>query len=1003
MYSIDSRYVILDEIGSGGMGNVFRAYDRLNGIPVAIKRLTISGANMLLAREFTTLAKLRHPNVVSVLDYGFDILGAPYITLELVEDARTLLQEGFRLSLEGRIELLIQAFNALEYLHRHGVVHRDLKPGNFLVKNHQVKLLDFGLAFYETGQHEALAGTLLYMAPELLEDRNPSVASDLYAMGIIACELITGQVPFINSSVMQLVNSVINEPPNLKPLDRYPEVRKVIARLLEKDPAARYRRAFDAAHALAEAVNIPFTEPTAVRESLLKSARFIGREAEIGTILDAHDGMYETGRGGLWFIGGESGVGKSRLLDEIRIQVLVAGTPVFLGQAIADSRTSFVVWRDILRHLCLYTELTSAEAGVLQALVPDIAQITGVDVAGVSDLEPGAQQQRLLTTIEAIFRRQASPLVLLLEDLQWAEESLLVLHQLFRLTRELPIMIVGTYREDEAPHLPDQFPGAQLLRLERFTQTEIAAIVASMLGTRLVPYDSLIDMLERETEGNPLFIIEVIRALANDYGTLEDIGVKTMPAFFFADGIRTIIEKRLGNLPEDVYQFLQLAAVAGRAIDPFLLSHLTSDVDRKLQQCTTALEVSHNQWRFSHDKFREYLLDTLDADARQWLNERIAEAVEMAYPGDASYSFALAQHWSAAGNEENTLRYAVQAAYRAFAASNFSGTINHCRQALGIDFIPPATANQLFLLIARAYEYLGKFEEAVGALNEATTFEDHSLQTEAFLGLGTIYRKQGFHQQARQYLTTALELAPDDQTRAEILRELATIAFLVGDDPFRKLNEAHEICDSYGDHNGMSQCTLLRGVIAESNQRFIDARANYEHVILLAQFTGNRIVEIKATNNIGELLRREGELDEARNLFEKALALAREIGDDYTTARILQNIGRLLTYMGQIDDAKPYLLDSLALATRMHFIHGVLYVVQTWGLIEHEQGNTQQGLAMIGCTLAHPQATQLVQDAGNEIIQHIYSLPDSIEAVLESSQRLTLADAIEEILNVKAH
>src|SRR5690606_17162105 len=141
--------------------------------------------------------------------------------------------------------------------------------------------------------------------PELLEDRNPGVASDLYAMGVIACELITGQLPFANSSVMQLVNSGINEPPKLNPLDGYPQVRSVIARLLKKAPAARYRRAIDAAQALAKAADIPFAEQASVRESFLKSARFIGREAEISAIMDAHDAMYETGQGGLWFIGGE--------------------------------------------------------------------------------------------------------------------------------------------------------------------------------------------------------------------------------------------------------------------------------------------------------------------------------------------------------------------------------------------------------------------------------------------------------------------------------------------------------------------------------------------------------------------------------------------------------------------------------------------------------------------------------------------------------------------------
>ncbi len=157
--TVGKRYQILDLIGSGGMGTVYRAMDRLSNNIVALKQVVSSkdavsavlstdpvDLRLALAKEFGTLASLRHPNIISVLDYGFDEAHQPYYTMDLLENAQTILSYGQYEPVNVQINLLLQLLRALVYLHRRSIIHHDLKPANILVADEQLRVLDFGLS-----------------------------------------------------------------------------------------------------------------------------------------------------------------------------------------------------------------------------------------------------------------------------------------------------------------------------------------------------------------------------------------------------------------------------------------------------------------------------------------------------------------------------------------------------------------------------------------------------------------------------------------------------------------------------------------------------------------------------------------------------------------------------------------------------------------------------------------------------------------------------------------
>ncbi len=250
---INNRYRLQDKLGEGGMGIVYRALDRLTGNTVALKCLLISpeilsflsmssseNIRLSLAREFETASSLRHPHIVSVLDYGFDA-EQPFLVMELLPDADDFLTAAQKYPLREQVSLLLQMLQALVYLHRRGIIHRDLKPGNVLVVDGQVKVLDFGLSVAQ-GQLTEMEGTLDYIAPELFQGAAVSEQSDLYAVGVMAYELLAGKLPFDFGDAEQLVQAILNSKPDMAGIP--PAVSGVVEKLpssLESDTPVQWK------------------------------------------------------------------------------------------------------------------------------------------------------------------------------------------------------------------------------------------------------------------------------------------------------------------------------------------------------------------------------------------------------------------------------------------------------------------------------------------------------------------------------------------------------------------------------------------------------------------------------------------------------------------------------------------------------------------------------------------------------------------------------------------
>lgn len=268
-------YILIDRLGAGGMGEVFRAIHRVMRREVAIKRLKTGvvqspGLTQRFLREVRTAAKLVHPNIVTAYDAGEDDAGC-YLVMEYVEgrDLSEMIRDQGPLSLERAVTYLLQAARGLAHAHQAGIIHRDVKPANFLVSTAgTLKLLDLGLARVEQQIAEAedtaqltitqadqLMGTLGYMAPEQAEDAHQaSVAADLYALGCTFHHMVTGRPPFAGSSATKvLIAHREQAPPDLAGV-LPPILSALYQGLLAKDPTDRPASADEVVRRLEQAL-----------------------------------------------------------------------------------------------------------------------------------------------------------------------------------------------------------------------------------------------------------------------------------------------------------------------------------------------------------------------------------------------------------------------------------------------------------------------------------------------------------------------------------------------------------------------------------------------------------------------------------------------------------------------------------------------------------------------------------------------------------------------------
>ncbi|HEY6930891.1 MAG TPA: serine/threonine-protein kinase, partial [Thermoanaerobaculia bacterium] len=357
-----NRYELMGELGRGGMGVVYRARDPLLNREVAVKLISSSDLTPELEgrfqREAQLVAQMDHPAIVPIHDLGRD-QGSLFFVMPLVSG--TNLQRLIRdqsLRLGEVVDIGIQAAEALEYSHSRGVVHRDIKPANIMVTRDdagsgaRVRVMDFGLAHSATESRltktGTLVGTVAYLSPEQVASRAFDGRSDVYSLGVVLYECLVGEPPFtgeVQSILYRIVHEIPQSPRALGAEIRE-ELEDIVLRCLAKDPAKRPQKAGQVAEALRRHRSSLASDE--FRMSVVLSASrviprptasvFVGREKEFAELQRRLNNAI-AGEGQFAVVAGEAGIGKTRLLEELKNLAAVRKIRVLYGRFIEQERS----------------------------------------------------------------------------------------------------------------------------------------------------------------------------------------------------------------------------------------------------------------------------------------------------------------------------------------------------------------------------------------------------------------------------------------------------------------------------------------------------------------------------------------------------------------------------------------------------------------------------------------------------------------------------------------
>jgi tetratricopeptide (TPR) repeat protein len=704
---IADRYRVERKLGKGGMAVVYEVTDVPTGQRVALKQLLEEladrqGPALQFRREFHTMARLQHPQIVEVYDYGVSG-GLPYYTMELLDgsDLRKLApaeprRAGF---------LLRDLASALAYLHSRRFVHRDVSPANVrCTEGDRAKLMDFGV-LTTPGFCRDMAGTPAHVAPEVVRGLPIDHRADLFSFGALAYWLLTGKKAYPARSFSELETvwqRNVPRPSSLEP--SVPEgLDDLVMALLSLDPMARPRSAAEIIDRLGGILGLEPAPELEVAHSYLASAALVGRTRELEQIRD-HIERARQGTGAVVLLEGPSGIGKSRLLREARLEAQIGGATV-VGARCQAQGGAYSVVREMAQGILASAPQDAREAAkkrdpIVARAIPELGEDLG---AAPAEDSPTTRDQRVAMQRELtrwfidVSRKQTFALAV--DDIQRCDEaSAAVLAALARNPEQHALLCLCSLRTDEAIRVPLAIAtlrdASSRMRIRGLSEEDTEALVRATFGN-VSHADRLGRWLFNVTGGNPLHCTEIPRQLVNrgiirymEGGWVIDEGFdeSALPQF-----LTDAMDDRIAQLPPHARALAETLSVHGGELPLELCVQLAEDVDEEgaftaldylLQE--EILEGGGSSYRFGHDGIREALLRNLSEERRKRLHLRVGRTLEQAGEVEPEREGEVGWHLLRGGDELRGAVLLERAGRRLYELQSFADAMPMLESALEV-------------------------------------------------------------------------------------------------------------------------------------------------------------------------------------------------------------------------------------------------------------------------------------------------------------------------------
>ena len=956
------------------MGVVWKARHTRTGELAALKtlRLTASSLRAGLRRELELLERLHHPDIVRLLDADLDAQ-TPWIAMSWVEgtalvsrvsDAATPAQQtwdgeatlpaapvprgtslgspgesGGRTSLSRErvqevLDLACRLCTPLAWLHGQGQVHRDLKPGNVLVSPQgRPVLLDFGIASVVRDRHGrdelilgrgTSAGTSATMAPEQIRGELVDARTDLYALGCVLFMMLTGRGPFVGSVHAVLHGHCHQLPPAVSSLvdGAPPALEALIGALLEKEPTKRIPYATDVARALVAAGARPDTEPRPAPRPYVHRAALAGRRAEWAALTEP---LRADPVAGFRLILGESGSGKTRLALEL----------------CRDARR---------RGLAHVTGVARPDGGLLHVWEPILGQLGVEQPEPPADLPPKARRRHRVEGLAAalVERVGRSPLVVLLDDLQWADGLSMDLAKELVERQPAGLLLVGTARiEEMSPRVTALAALTEPLRLGRLLPDHVCDLVQHMLALP-EPARRFSRRLFEHTEGNPLFVGEMLRA-AVEAGSLTrsegvwrveapdgpvalDVALPAVPS-----SVRELLAQRLDALPADARRLAVAGALLGRTFEPAIAEQVLPVADRTLALAellrARILESDAGRMRFTHDMLREVASALVGTEA-QAAHSRAADA--LAAQGESASKLDVARHLELAGRGSEALAIYRAERVQREQAGDLDGML---AASWGVVRLTPQDSPEL---AKEHFDYANRCRRAdqdrvadehyEHAIRLATARGQRRVRLRALLSMGRNSTLSGSLAEGEARVREALAdidagVEPDLLPMA--MQVLGTLLLNQG-----RVDEARQVLErgvaaarTHEAERELGLCSVALGLVAERQRRPDDAVRWYDLAIHACSDLDSHEL---AWGNLGLIHLAREDLVQARAAFEAALAVTSRLRLAYATARHSGNLAEVDLREGRVQDARDRLEASVRAFRKGGQLRAEAYFLGQW-------------------------------------------------------------------------